>query len=217
MTEAAQDSSNQNYELATIQSRFCAGFVDDVLSVIIVFISLFTSFVFISHFIPSFDENFEEIISIGFVYSNPGKYLYQRIIFDLSFIIIFTIIHFLINYSPLRNGQTLGMRLMKIQAADVYGKVASIWNMYFLREIIFRFILLYFMINHLIGYNLHYSLDNDSVERVANSILRIILVVNIAFILFRDDRRCIQDFFAGTIIVKLLENEISVSQSNGQL
>ena len=120
---------------------------------------------------------------------------------DLYRTIAFTVICFIVNYSFLRNGQTIGKRLLHIQVADVQGKVASIWRMFFLREIIFVQIIHFMQLLIVYFFHSYYVLDDNTISLLWRW-LGLIFLINVLFI-YRRDRRCIHDFFARTIVIQL--------------
>ena len=178
MTKTIQDSLGQRYELASRERRFFARIVDWIIVLIIYWC------VFWYPYNVSYSYFIEYVKDI-----NDNTNMYH--------LIISAAISFIINYPFLRNGQTIGKRLLNIQVADVHGKVASIWRMYFFREIVYNcaFIIVPYAS---IGYFFLYASDNGS---ITGNLIHIMTAVNFLFI-FRKDRRCIHDFFAGTIVIK---------------
>ena len=176
MTESIQVG---NYELASIRSRLIAGIIDGIIMMIIFELGL--------RFIVNWNPR--AVISEGTFmgFSKSGIIVMATIIF----------IHFAVNYSSLCDGKTIGMMIVNIQAADVHGNVAPIWRMYFLREVIYWGIVsvledtaAYFIYNyHMLNY------------RELMLLVRIISAAQLLLI-FRSDRRCLHDFFAGTIVIK---------------
>ena len=183
--EIIQDNTNQKYELASRKRRFFAFIVD-----LLVF---FTILFFVLRWYPIQPEEIAKNVP------------YIEILFNKSAVYrttITMIIHFLVNYFFLLNGQTIGKWLLTIQVADVQGKVASIWRMYFLRDVIFWYLI--FISQLLIAYILQsYRVFSDNTIRLLVELpFCLFYFINILFI-YRKDRRCIHDFFAGTIVIKL--------------
>jgi uncharacterized RDD family membrane protein YckC len=194
MTETVQDSPSRIYELASRKMRFFAAIVDAIIASISLAITYIINYYAVTRFFSSYYEMLENKSISAF----SSAAIYHQIIIT----IVFTAIYFFVNYSFMRNGQTIGMKLLYIQVADVQGKTASIWRMYFLREIIFWQII--YLLKYSFGYILHsyYALDAESVRLSTNLLSSIILTVDLLFI-YRIDRRCIHDFFAGTIVIAL--------------
>ena len=189
------------YELASRKRRFFAVLVDIAIFGIIIYLVL--------QWYP-FDESAKNV---------PYMKAYVENRFSKSNIyrqIIFNIIAFLVNYPFLRNGQTIGKRLLNIQVTDIQGNVASIWRMYFLRGLIFNQII--DVLDYSINYFLYsyYLFDNNSIglqsllssmdyfETGLFMLGKSIVLADLLFIC-RSDRRCIHDFFAGTIVIRRIK------------
>ena len=201
MTDTVQENSkDQIYELASRRRRFFAAILDWVIGLIVSIVT-----VIIYHF--SRLHIFE-----GSIYAYSDAFINTPIIFILILLFIITI-HFFVNYPFLINGQTIGMRIFTIQVADVHGNVASIWRMYFLREIAFLGVIILFRFAFQNILNCLSGLDTASVELSVRLFNLIVFAVNLLFI-YRGDRRCIHDLFAGTIVIKPTKEVFAKQRKN---
>jgi len=105
---------------------------------------------------------------------NLGEF---TIIEEVYFFILLQMLYFLLNgYLLYMKGQTLGKKIMKIKIIQLNGELPPLFKIYGIR---------YFAIN------LIYSIP------IIGTLFQI---VDVLFI-FRNDRRCIHDFLAGTKVI----------------
>ena len=202
MTDTVQENSkDQIYVLASRRRRFFAAILDWVIGLIVYSFTAIIVYYFSRLYI------FE-----GSVTAYSDAVIDTPIIHILILLFIITI-HFFVNYPFLINGQTIGMRVFTIQVADVHGNVASIWRMYFLREIAFSGVIVLFRFAFLNILNGFSGLDAATVKLSANFFYLIAFAVNLLFI-YRSDRRCIHDLFAGTIVIKPTKEVFAKQRKN---
>lgn len=149
------------YELASRTKRLIASLIDASLYVLIYLI----------------------VVKLTFKLTDNGVFSLERI-FKVA---VTNVVFFLFNYSFLIKGQTIGKKLMKVRVVTLYNNVPSVFNLFFIRY------LLFIIIGFLIGFYNYKLIHIDLLNYVG--------LIDF-LIIFGCQRRCLHDYIAKTKVIK---------------